>query len=109
MWKKVCNKEDIPINGGACVKEGDTQIAVFSYDDGKVFYAIDNLCPHSNQNVLSRGIVGDRKGEPKVSCPLHKKSFSLKRGHCLDSDEELSVKRYEVDIRGNEIYLCIPE
>jgi nitrite reductase (NADH) small subunit len=34
--------------------------------------------------VLSRGIVGDRGGEPVVASPIYKQAFSLVTGRCLD-------------------------
>ena len=78
MFEKVCTTADIPLNGGATVKVGDEQIAIIAYDDGKTFYAVQNLCPHKQQMCLSRGIIGDEKGTPKVVCPLHKNAFKLR-------------------------------
>ena len=44
------------------------------------WYACQNLCPHKQEMVLARGIIGDQQGVPKVACPLHKKTFSLESG-----------------------------
>jgi NAD(P)H-dependent nitrite reductase small subunit len=56
------------------------------------------MCPHKKQLVLSRGIVGDSAGVPKVACPLHKKTFALEDGRCLSGEEyELAVFRVRTE------------
>ena len=60
-------------------------------------HALGNLDPFSGAYVLSRGIVGTRKGEPTVASPLHKQVFSLVTGRCLD-DESVSVPTYPVRV-----------
>src|ERR1700751_1474178 len=88
-WFLACHVNDIPENGGACVKYGDEQIAVFNFKRREEWYATQNLCPHRQQMALSRGMIGSEGDslEPKVACPFHKKTFSLKTGECLSGDE----------------------
>ena len=59
------------------------------------FTPIGNIDPFSGAAVLSRGIVGDRGGEPTVASPLHKQVFSLASGRCLD-DPAVAVPTYPV-------------
>ena len=106
-WVKVGERADFPANGGAAIKYGDVQIAVYNFASRGEWYACQNMCPHKNAFVLSRGIVGTSNGEPKIACPLHKKPFSLKTRESL-SGEEYSVKVFSVDIRGEEVYLHLP-
>jgi nitrite reductase (NADH) small subunit len=103
-WVKTIHIEDVPENGGNCVKIGDEQVAIFNFTNRKEWYATSNLCPHKMQMILSRGLIGDKAGEPKVSCPYHKKSFSLKDGACL-TDEEYSIKTYPIKIEEDSIYI----
>ena len=77
---------DFPRDGGATIKYGDVQIAVFNFATRGEWYACQNMCPHKNSFVLSRGIIGSAGNEPKVACPLHKKSFSLQTGGCLTGE-----------------------
>jgi nitrite reductase (NADH) small subunit len=56
-------------------------------------YAIANYDPFSQAFVLSRGLVGDRNGMPKVASPIYKQNFSLTTGQCLD-DDTVSVLVY---------------
>ena len=65
------------------------------------------MCPHKSEMVLSRGMVGDSKGVPKVACPLHKKTFSLESGKCL-SGENLSVEVSAVKVEGDEVFVQVP-
>lgn len=98
-WFKACRVEDIPENGGACVKYNSEQIAVFHFTFRNEWFATQNLCPHKQQMSLSRGIIGESNDEPKVACPFHKKTFSLQSGNCLSDPAMYSIKVYRVKIQ----------
>ncbi len=107
-WVLACNAADIPENGGACVKINDEQIAVFNFTRRNEWYATQNLCPHKQQMVLSRGMIGSsgENCEPKVACPFHKNTFSLISGKGI-SNEELNIKTYPVKVVEGLLYICI--
>lgn len=107
-WFFACYSDDVPENGGVCVKYNDEQIAVFNFSRRKEWYATQNLCPHKQQMVLSRGMIGStgERCEPKVACPFHKKTFSLISGECL-SGEELSIKTYPVKVVDGHVYIGV--
>lgn len=99
-WKAVCLLDDIVPYTGVCALVGGRQIAVFRLGDDSV-YAIDNFDPFSKANVLSRGIVGDLKGEIVVASPVYKQHFSLASGQCLEEPEvrvEVFPARVEKDL-----------
>jgi Ferredoxin subunits of nitrite reductase and ring-hydroxylating dioxygenases len=52
--------------------------------------------------VLSRGIVGDLKGELVVASPLYKQHFSLASGKCLE-DAAASVPTYKLRLEGENV------
>ncbi len=104
-WIKIAQADDFATNVGGCVKLQDKHIAVFNFEDRTQWYAIDNLCPHRQQDVLSRGIIGETSGEPKVACPLHKNSFSLKTGKCLTDDNLSAVRTYDIKCEEGTLYL----
>ena len=89
QWTTICPLDRILPNTGVCALVNDLQIAVFRVGEGKDVYAIENYDPFSKASVLSRGIVGDRHGIPKVASPIYKQNFSLLTGDCLD---DLTVK-----------------
>jgi NAD(P)H-dependent nitrite reductase small subunit len=79
---RVCRLDQILDNAGVCALVAGEQVAVFRVDDE--VYAVGNRDPFSNANVLSRGIVGDLKGELVVASPVYKQHFSLKTGRCVE-------------------------
>jgi len=102
-WVKICRLDDIVPNTGVCALVGGEQVAVFRLDDDSL-YAIGNHDPFSKANVLSRGIVGDIKGEVVVASPVYKQHFSLKSGQCLE-DEAVSVTTFQVRREGDMVYV----
>lgn len=66
-------------------------------------YAIGND-PFSKAHVLSRGIVGDRNGIPKVASPVYKQNFNLLAGECLESPDT-SVPTYPVQVVDGQVRL----
>ena len=105
-WFKACRIQDVPANGGVCVKYKEEQIALFHFTRRDEWYASQNLCPHRMQMALSRGMIGSQNGEPKVACPFHKKTFSLVTGECLTGDE-CAIKTYPVKIENDIVYVGI--
>jgi nitrite reductase (NADH) small subunit len=104
MWLKAARIQDIPENGGACIKYNDRQIAIFNFTRRQEWYACQNMCPHKMQMALSRGIIGSQQGEPKIACPFHKKTFSLKTGECLNADE-CKIEVYPVRIENGYVHI----
>lgn len=108
VWFKAASIVDFPEDGGACVKYKDKQIAVFNFKRLNKWYACQNLCPHKMEMVLSRGMIGDNKGIPKVACPLHKKTFSLENGENLNGELD-AIATYPIKIEGENVYIGFSE
>ena len=106
-WIKAAPASAFSEDGGAAVKYDGEQIAVFNFTTRDEWYAVSNLCPHKKQMILSRGMIGDLKGEPKVACPFHKKQFSLKSGDCLDDEDCESIKTYPVKVEDDFVYIGV--
>jgi nitrite reductase (NADH) small subunit len=102
QWVTVCNLSDIQPNTGVCALIGEAQVAIFRIGETDEVYAIGNYDPFSKAFVLSRGIIGDRKGILKVASPIYKQNFALKTGQCLD-DDSVSVPSYSVRVVENSI------
>ncbi|HEY8927680.1 MAG TPA: nitrite reductase small subunit NirD [Mucilaginibacter sp.] len=107
-WIMACYVDDVPENGGSCIKYGDKQIAIFNFTRRNEWYATQNLCPHKQQMVISRGMIGStgENCEPKVACPFHKKTFSLLTGDCL-GDEDLAIETYPVRVNDGKVFIGI--
>ena len=102
-WVAVCRLEDIVPNTGVCALVGGRQVAVFRLRDDSVF-AVANHDPFSRANVLSRGIVGDIKGEVMVASPVYKQHFSLLSGRCLE-DPAVSIPVFPVRLAGGRVWV----
>ncbi len=108
-WITVCGQKDLQPNSGVCALVEGQQVAIFHLPKEQAVFAIHNYDPIGKANVLSRGIVGDIKGEPVVASPLYKQHFSLLTGICLE-DEAIKVPTFitrvidgqvEIDIEDN--------
>lgn len=106
-WIKAAPVEKFSNEGGACIKHGNEQIAIFNFTSRGEWYATQNMCPHKKEMALSRGMIGDKAGEPKVACPFHKKQFSLKSGECMDDNECDHIKTYPVKVENGIVYVGI--
>ncbi|MGY1489510.1 nitrite reductase small subunit NirD [Methylobacillus pratensis] len=102
-WQPVCALEDIWPNTGVCALVNGRQIAIFRMHDD-VLYAIDNHDPHSDANVLSRGIVGDLGGEPVVASPIYKHHYQLRTGVCVE-DADTRLDTYPVELRDGAVWV----
>jgi nitrite reductase (NADH) small subunit len=110
-WIDICAVEDIIPMTGVCALLGRKQVAVFRVPgEPDELFALSNFDPFSKAFVLSRGIVGDRAGVPKVASPVFKQNFDLRTGQCLD-DPAVSVKTYPVRARAGrvEVFFSVQE
>lgn len=102
QWVPACPAERLlPERGVAVLLPDGRQAALFRTYDGAL-YALDNIDPFSRAAVMSRGIVGDRTGEPTVASPMLKQVFSLRTGTCMD-DPQVRLATYRVRERDGMI------
>jgi nitrite reductase (NADH) small subunit len=104
QWQTICPIDRIIPNTGVCALVNGLQVAIFRIGD-EVF-AIDNYDPFSKAYVLSRGIVGDRQGIPKVASPIYKQNFNLVTGECFD-DESVKVVVFPVRVTDGQVEIGI--
>ncbi len=104
-WTRVCRLDEIVPNSGVCALVNGRQVAIFRVDDDSV-YALDNHDPFSRANVLSRGIVGDVKGELVVASPVYKQHFSLASGLCLE-DVAVRVAVFPVRLQDGLVWVNV--
>jgi len=104
-WVDVCSFDGLVSGRGVCALVGGRQVAVFRVDD-EVF-ALSNLDPCSQANVLSRGIVGSRGEHLKVASPIYKQNFDLQNGVCLD-DPMVSVPTFPARVVDGQVQVACP-
>ena len=105
-WIPVCRLKDIVPNTGVCALVHGRQVAVFRLEDDRLF-ALAAFDPFSKANVLSRGIVGDLKGEIVVASPVYKQHFSLRSGQCLEEDG-VRLDVFPVRLEGHTVWVATP-
>jgi len=96
----------VPADGGACALVEGEQVAIFNFARRGEWYATQNLCPHKQQMILARGMIGStgEACEPKVACPYHKRTFSLLSGECLNADE-CAIRTYPIRVEDDTVYI----
>lgn len=106
QWFDVCSLSAIAPNTGVCALVSGKQVAIFRVGAGTQLYALSNYDPFSKTYVLSRGIIGDRQGIPKVASPIYKQNFSLITGECLD-DETVKIATFPVRVIDGKVQVAI--
>jgi NAD(P)H-dependent nitrite reductase small subunit len=106
-WEDVCCVDDLIENIGVCALVGGRQIAIFRLGNQDSLFAIDNHDPFSEANVLSRGVVGDLKGQLVIASPIYKQHFNLKTGQCLE-DETVKLDVFKVRVVDGVVQILNP-
>lgn len=104
-WTTVCEYDALVPDMGVRALVADSQIAVFRLSGRDDVFAIDALDPFSNAPVLSRGIVGDLRGQLVVASPIYKQHFNLETGQCLE-DETVAVRTFAARVVGDHVQVC---
>lgn len=95
-WQPVCRLVELEVERGATALVHGQALAIFRTPDDEV-YALGNHDPFARASVIAKGIVGVRDGVPYVGSPMHRHSFDLRTGRCLE-DEHVSVPAYDVRV-----------
>ncbi|GAA4037533.1 MULTISPECIES: nitrite reductase small subunit NirD [Allokutzneria] len=96
-WIQICGYDALwPDRGSVTALPDGEQAAVFRTFEGFV-RAVGNLDPATGAPVLSRGIIGDRRGRLVVISPARERAFDLETGECVE-DPELRIPVYPVRV-----------
>lgn len=107
-WVDICPLDAIAPNTGVCALVKGEQVAIFRVGNEADVFALSNYDPFSKAFVLSRGIIGDRNGIPKVAAPIYKQNFNLLTGQCLD-DETVSIPTFTVRVVEERVQVAVEE
>ena len=107
-WVDICSFCAIAPNTGVCALVEGQQVAIFRVGTEADVFALSNYDPFSKAFVLSRGLVGDRNGIPKVASPIYKQNFNLITGQCLD-DETVSIPTFAVRVVEDRVQVAVGE
>jgi nitrite reductase (NADH) small subunit len=104
-WHDVCALDDIPPDSARAALIAGEQIAIVRTRGGALA-ALCNFDPFSQAFVIARGMVGDRAGVAKIVSPMHKHSFALETGQCLD-DPAVRLQTFAVRVVGGRILVAV--
>ncbi|ORT48333.1 nitrite reductase [Vibrio sp. qd031] len=101
----ICNIDDIIPGTGVCALLGDEQVAIFRPTANEEVFAISNMDPFYQSNVLSRGLIVEHSDELWVASPLKKQRFNLKTGVCMEN-EQFNIKAYQARVTKGQVELA---
>lgn len=96
---KVANLSEVPVGKMKEVELGSIAIALCN-NDGNIC-AIDGTCPHAG-GPLASGALHDGV----AVCPWHAWGFDTRTGNS-DFNSGIAIPVYEVEVRGDEIFVDI--
>ena len=99
-WKKIAQTFDIPENRGKEIEVNGNRVAIF-HANGR-YYALEALCRHQDGSLAPGKINGE-----VVECPLHFWHYNIRTGELLDYLKDVKLETYDIDIRGNDIFIDI--
>lgn len=108
-WVAVCALTDLAVERGAAALVDGEQVALFRLFDDTV-RAVQQHEPYTQAMVMSRGIVGTRRGVPVIVSPLYKQVFDLRTGECLDTTkgDPVALVTWPVQVRDGVVHLERP-
>ena len=104
-WVAVCPLSRIPVDRGVAALVAGIPVAVFRLAGDEV-YAVDHADPATGAPVMARGLVGSRGDAPTVASPLHKETYDLRTGACLD-DEHLRLRTWSVSVVDAVVHVAV--
>lgn len=84
-WHRICPDSELEPMWGEAALIGSAQIAVVKLAEDQI-YAVDHWDPVAQANVMARGIIGSKQGNPTLASPIHKQVYDLTTGECLSED-----------------------
>lgn len=106
-WQAVCALADILPDTGVCALVDERQVAIFHVRGAEPpVFAIDNVDPHVQAGVLSRGLVGSLGERVVVASPLYKHHFDLRSGECLEAPDK-SVAAFPVRVEDGAVLVAV--
>lgn len=95
---RVAHVKDVPESRGLEVQAGDTKILLLKVADQ--WRAYQGECPHAGAPLAEGALCNGR-----LTCPWHKAQFRLEDGGLCEPPALDSLKRYPLEVRGDEIWV----
>lgn len=99
---KVAQVSEIKPGEMIMVNLGSDQVLLANV--GGNIHAVEDICSHAYASLSE----GDLNGE-EVECPLHGGVFSVVTGEALGPPADEPVRRYQIQVDGDDILIAPPE
>lgn len=102
-FQKIASVEDIPEGAVRTFELEDGESVAVCKVENEIF-VVANLCSHDN-GPLGEGELSDHQ----IECPRHGARFDIKTGKALCLPAVLPIPTYQVEIRGQEVWVAPKE
>lgn len=97
---RACSLSDVPTNGKLSLEVDDRFVVVVNVDGE--YYCVDDVCTHDG------GTLGDGELEDHcLVCPRHGAKFDVRNGDAVFMPATEATVAHEVQIQGDELYVCL--
>ncbi|MDH5395740.1 MAG: non-heme iron oxygenase ferredoxin subunit [Gammaproteobacteria bacterium] len=98
---KVAHLDEIPNGKMFRAIVNSTAILIANIENN--LYAIDDMCTHEDASLYKGALKGHC-----VECPLHGSHFDFRTGKPDGNPATQAVKRYDIKVIENEIFITLP-
>ncbi|MBI1392881.1 MAG: Rieske 2Fe-2S domain-containing protein [Alphaproteobacteria bacterium] len=106
-WHRVAHVNDLAEGRVMTVTAGVKTLALVHFDGRHA--AMDNRCPHQGGPLGEGSIEKGEGGQCWLRCPWHGWDFDPLTGKPPGGHEDSGQTTYTVEVRGDEIYVAVPE
>lgn len=97
-FEKVATLDELPAGGRKSIVFDERSVLLFHV--GNDVYAVEDVCSHDGQPLTEGKLL-----DTQIECPRHGARFDVRTGRptCMPAVEPIAT--FEVELRGNEIWL----
>lgn len=106
VWHKVADINEVAEGRVKSVSAGSQSIALVHFNGE--WAAMDNKCPHQGGPLGEGSIERGEDDQCWLRCPWHGWDFDPLTGKPPGGHEDTGQQMFEVEIRGDEIYVAVP-
>ena len=107
IWHKVARTSEVLEGRVKSVTAGIQSIALVHFDGQ--WSAMDNKCPHQGGPLGEGSVEKGLDDKCWLRCPWHGWDFDPLTGKPPGGHEDTGQQMFEIDIRGEDIYVAVPE
>lgn len=97
-FEKVATLDEIPPGGRKSLVFDDRAVLLLRVADD--LYAVEDVCSHDGQPLTEGNFTGTA-----IECPRHGARFDARTGRPLCMPAVESIATFEVQVRGNDIWI----